>query len=145
MEKNTRSFFHNLINTSHFSKDTMVKFGCIQIFDYLVPKKMDSEVSFLFEELRSHVDKSVDNEDFIYSVFYLCRKDINVLRQEFSVWNSQNQIFDHYFDKEIILEMLRSKEYYNPISGEHLNESEFEEQIVTFFSPTNYFLEKKNG
>lgn len=144
MSKLNRSYFHKLINTSHFSKDTMVKDGCIQLLDFLVPKSMDSESSFHFEDLRSHVHESVDNEDFIYSVFYLCRKDINVLRQEFSVWNSQNLTYDHHHDKTSIFEMLRTKNFYNPISGEDLEESQFEEEILTFFIPTIFFLEKKN-
>lgn len=145
MNKVYESYFYSLINSRHFSKDTMVKDGCIQLLEFLVASNIDCESSFHFEDLRRHVNDSVDDEDFIYSVFYLCRKDIKVLQQEFSVWNSSNQIYDHFLNKDCIFEMLRTKEFYNPISGDELEESGFEEEILTFFTPTRFFLEMKNG
>ncbi len=144
MKEMNKCYFYNLINCNHFSKDTMVKAGCTQLLNFLITKKLDSESSFYFEDLRPHVDESVDNEDFIYSVFYLCRKDINVLQQEFSVWNDVSEIYDHYMDKDVILKMLKDKNFFNPISGEDLNESQFEEEILTFFVPTRFFLEMKD-
>lgn len=144
MNEMNECYFYNLINRNHFSKDTMVKAGCIQLLDFFITTKLDCESSFYFEDLRSHVDNSVDSEDFIYSVFYLCRKDINILQQEFSVWNNSNGIYDHYIEKNIILDMLRDKKFYNPISGDDLNESQFEDEILTFFVPTKFFLEMKS-
>lgn len=138
-----KCYFYNLINRNHFSKDTMVKVGCTQLLDFLFTVNLDCESSFHFEDLRSHVDEAVDDEDFIYSVFYLCRKDINILQQEFSVWNNSNGIYDHFLEKNLILEMLRDRTFYNPISGEDLNESQFAEEILTFFTPTKHFLEMK--
>lgn len=40
--------------------------------------------------------------------------------------------------------MLRDKKFYNPISGDDLNESQFEEEILTFLFPTKFFLEMKS-
>lgn len=143
MKEMNKCYFYNLINRNHFSKDTMVKVGCTQLLDFLFTVNLDCESSFHFEDLRSHVDEAVDDEDFIYSVFYLCRKDINILQQEFSVWNNSNGIYDHFLEKNLILEMLRDRTFYNPISGEDLNESQFAEEILTFFTPTKHFLEMK--
>lgn len=144
MNEINKSYFYNLINHNHFSKDTMVKVGCTQLLDFLTEANLDCESSFHFEDLRHFVDKSVDDEDFIYSVFYLCRKDTNILQQEFSVWNNSNETYDHFHEKNIIFKMLKDRDFFNPVSGECLNEAQFEEQILTFFIPTTFFLEMKD-
>ncbi|MCE6006026.1 hypothetical protein [Acinetobacter soli] len=145
MNTTSKSYFHNLISHSRFSKDTDVQQGCLELLDYLIEKSnLDLETSFHFDELRHCVSSQIDDEDFIYSVFYLTRSNINVLKQEFSAWKEIEQDYVFVEDKTIILEMLRDKEYANPFSGDSLSPEEFEEQVVTFFTPTYHFLEMKN-
>jgi len=145
MNSLSKSYFHNLILHSRFSTDTDVKQGCLELLDYLTEESsLDLETSFYFEELRQHVSKEIDDEDFIYSVFYLTRPDVNVLKQEFSAWKPIINDFALVEDKTYILEMLRDQEYANPFSGDDLSSQEFEEQVLTFFTPTTYFLEKKD-
>jgi len=144
MKELSKSYFYRLISKHHFSKDTMVKDGCIQILEYLLSKDVDVESSFYFEDLRKHIHKDIDNEDFIYSVFFLCRKDMNVLQQEFTVWNNENSSFEHYLDKNHIYEILKSQDFCNPISGESLKATDFENEVLTFFCPTRFFVENKS-
>lgn len=145
MNNISKSYFHNLILHSRFSNDTDVKKSCLELLDYLVEKdNLDLETSFHFEELRQYVSPQVDDEDFIYSVFYLTRPNINVLKQEFSAWKESVHDFVFIEDRAFILDMLRDKEYTNPFSGEELSPEDFEEQVITFFIPTSHFLEKKN-
>ena len=142
----SKSYFHNLILHSRFSSDTDVKQSCLELLDYLIERRsLDLETSFHFEELRNYVSPKIDDEDFIYSVFYLTRPGINVLKQEFSAWKEVVNDYVFVEEKIIILEMLRDKEYANPFSGQELRPEEFEEQVITFFTPTSHFLEKKNA
>lgn len=144
MKTNTNRYFHNLILKRRFSKDTNVKASCLELLDFFVSlQNLDIEYSYHFDDLRKHVSKEIDDEDFIYSVFYLTQPEINVLQQRFSAWRDIEESFI-VVDSEHVLEMLRTKSFYNPHSGEPLSEEEFSEQVITFFTPTNYFVEKKN-
>jgi len=145
MNIQSRSYFHTLIINTKFSTDTDVKKGCLELLDFLIEQpSLDLETSFYFEELRKHVSLEIEDDDFIYSVFYLARPEVNILKQEFSAWKESVHDFVLVEDKNFILEMLRDKEYVNPFSGEELSSEEFEEQVLTFFTPTSYFLDKRN-
>jgi len=145
MVKPRDGYFYQIINKNRFSKDTDVREGCLQILDFLTTYEsaLDVEHSFYFEDLRQHVHPDINNSDFIYAVFYLTRPNIQVLSQEFSVWDERISDYVHYHNKQIISEILRDKEYVNPLSGEPLSQEDFEEQVLTFFTPTAYFLEKR--
>lgn len=146
MNNVSKSYFHDLILHSRFSSDTDVKKSCLELLDYLLKKdNLDLEMSFNFEELRRHVSPQIDNEDFIYSVFYLTRPTVNVLKQEFSAWKESVQDFVFVEDRAFILDVLRDKEYTNPFSGKELSPEDFEDQVITFFVPTPHFLENKNA
>ncbi|HEN9589687.1 hypothetical protein R4463_07795 [Acinetobacter baumannii] len=145
MNIQSKSYFHTLITNTRFSIDTDVKQGCLELLDFLIEyPSLDLETSFYFDELRKHVSLEVEDDDFIYSVFYLARPEINILKQEFSAWKESVHDFVLFEDKNFILEMLRDKNYVNPFSGEDLSSEEFEEQVLTFFTPTSYFLEMRN-
>lgn len=143
MSTNRDSYFHKLILSNRFSKDTDVKEGCLQILDFLMTRPFDDESSFYFEDLRSHVDSEIDNRDFIYSVFYLTRPTIEVLSQKFSVWDARLSDYIFYENAQAIREMIRDKVYVNPISGDDLTPEEFENEILTFFTPTANFIVRR--
>ncbi|WP_312050160.1 hypothetical protein [Acinetobacter courvalinii] len=139
-----QSYFHSLISKRRFSKDTDVRASCIQLLNFLVSvENLDIEYSYSLDDLRDQVSLEIDDEDFIYSVFYLTNPEVNVLKQGFYAWRDIEENFVPV-NSEDVIEMLNSKNYYNPHSGEALSEEDFLDQIVTFFSPTTYFLEKRN-
>lgn len=135
---------HNMILLRRFSKETRVKESCIQIIDYLVSVVDDQESSFHFQEMRENVDSSINDEDFITSVFYLTRFDFKLLDQRFSAFSRIDQRFIE-IDKNLVLNMLKTRDFYNPFSGDDLSEEEFSNQILTYFVVTQFFLDYKNG
>ncbi|ATZ65457.1 hypothetical protein [Acinetobacter bereziniae] len=143
MELERDSYYYKLINSNRFSRDTDVKEGCLQLLDFLMLDNLDNESSFYFDDLRKHVEETIDNRDFIYSVFYLTRPEIDVLVQKFSVWDDRVSDYVLYENDIYIRELLRDKYLINPISGIELTPEEFEEQILTFFSPTDKFMERR--
>ncbi|NUG13300.1 hypothetical protein HUN13_17120, partial [Acinetobacter seifertii] len=80
------SYFHKLIRSRKFSEYSDIKLSCLFILDYLIVAGIDLEITFSFDQLREKVDSGISNEDFISSVFYLTREDINILEQGFSAW-----------------------------------------------------------
>lgn len=137
------NYFYKLIENRQFSDLTDVKKCCLLLVKYLLIVARDLEVSFHFEELRDVIDFSINEEDFITSVYYLTRPDILILEQGFSAWRD---IEDRYIpiDAKIVLTILSTHNYHHPITGEELSREEFNDQIIPYFSATQYFLDHKN-
>ncbi len=137
------SFFHKKIFNQKFSELSNVKTSCFLILDYLLIAGRDLEVSFSFDQLRENVDKSISDEDFICSVFYLTRDDIQILEQGYSAWKA---VEDRYVEvkKDKVIRMINSKVYSHPYTGEELSERQFYAEIIPFFAVTQYFLDHKN-
>lgn len=137
-----KKYYKNLIFNSRFSKETRVKEGCLLIIDFLFSKKnLDCKTSFYFEDLRKVIPNDFDDEDFITSVFYLTRKHIAILEQNFSAFDEKNGSYTSMPEfKNDVIEMIKNKNYYNPISRDDLTIEQFGEQILTYFNPTTKFI-----
>ena len=126
-------------NLDHF--DTEVAEVCYAIIDYVsVGPTKKSHLSFL--DLY-RVSPKVDEEIFYDAVFYLTRKNINVLTQEFEALDHKYG-FKQVPDKEQILEDMRNEKFFNPFIGELLTEQEFGEQVLSYFTPSCEFVRKLN-
>lgn len=126
-------------NLDHF--DTEVVEVCYAIIDYVsVGPTKKSHLSFI--DLY-RVSPKVDEEIFYDAVFYLTRKNINVLTQEFEALDPKYG-FKQVPDKEQILEDMRNEKFFNPFTGELLTEQEFGEQVLSYFTPSCEFVRKLN-
>lgn len=126
-------------NLDHFNTE-MVEV-CYAIIDYVsVGPAKKSHLSFI--DLY-RISPKVDEEIFYDAVFYLTRKNINVLTQEFEALDPKYG-FKQVPDKEQILEDMRNEEFFNPFTGELLTEQEFGVQVLSYFSPSCEFVRKLN-
>jgi len=137
------NYFYKTLEIRNFSEFPDVKISCFLILDYLMLAGRDKEVTFYFDELREKVDKTISDNDFILSVFYLTRSDVQVLEQSFSAWHSVSG-FRKKVKKELINKMIKSKEFSHPFSGELLTEEEFYDAVIPYFFVTQFFLDHKN-
>lgn len=137
------NYFYKVIESRSFSEFPDVKSSCLSILDYLMIAGRDQEVTFYFDELREKVDGRVNDNDFILSVFYLTRSDVQVLEQSFSAWHSLSG-FRKKVKKELVNKMIKSKEFSHPFSGEQLTEKEFYDAVIPYFIVTQFFLDHKN-
>lgn len=137
------NYFYKILESRNFSEFPDVKSSCLLILDYLMLAGRDQEVTFYFDELREKVDKAVSDNDFILSVFYLTRSDVQVLEQSFSAWHSVSG-FRKKVRKDLVKNMIKSKEFSHPFSGEPLTEEEFHDAVIPYFFVTQFFLEHKN-
>lgn len=137
------NYFYRIIESRNFSEFPDVKSSCLLILDHLMLAGRDQEVTFYFEEFREKVDKAVSDNDFILSVFYLTRSDVQVLEQSFSAWDSKIG-FRKRVRKELVNKMMKSKEFTHPFSGDPLTEEEFYDAVVPYFVVTQFFLDHKN-
>ncbi|MDC5278144.1 hypothetical protein OHX04_04825 [Acinetobacter baumannii] len=128
------------IKTNHHVEDDMASV-CYAIIDYVsIKPSQKSHLSFL--DLY-RISPKVDEEVFYDAVFYLTRKYINVLVQEFEALDLQG-FFSQVPDREQILEDMRNEEFFNPFSGKPLTEEEFGQEVLTYFTPSPYFMEMFN-
>ena len=84
------------------------------------------------------MSNEISNNDFILIVFYLCQPNIEILQQRFSAFNpnsSQYEDLEDLDDVQIqhLIDMLKSKYYQNPITGENLTQQQFSDQVITYF------------
>lgn len=127
-------------NLSHVSMD-MVQV-CLAIIDY-VSVGPSRKPHLTFHDLY-RVSPKVDEDIFYNAVFYLTKKNIDVLEQQFEAISPRTHSFQYVIDKEELIEGMRNGELYNPFIGNPLSEEEFGKQVLTYFSPSKYFVEKIN-
>jgi len=137
------SYFHQVIRNRRFSEYSDIKLSCLFILDYLIIAGIDLEVTFSFDELREKVDSGISSEDFISSVFYLTREDINILEQGFSAWREiEGRYVPIKFEK--VNKMIISRNFSHPFTGEELSEQQFYNLVLPYFGVTKNFLDHKN-
>lgn len=117
---------------------------CLKVIDYIsiAPElKVDFSLSQIYDSINSISDEDV----FYNSIFYLTRKNINILTQKFKVLDAnKNEYIPYTIDTEF-LRALSERDFYNPITGDELSEKEFSEQVLTYFAPSDGFKEKINA
>lgn len=124
------------IKTNRHVKEDMANV-CYAIIDYVAIKpSQKTHLSFL--DLY-RISPNVDEDIFYDAVFFLTKKPINVLFQEFEALNLRGE-FQQVPDREQILEDMRNEEFYNPFSGKLLTEEEFGLEVLTYFTPSPYFV-----
>ena len=137
------SYFHQVIKSRRFSEYSDIKLSCLLLLDYLIIAGRDLEVTFSFDELREKVDSRVSNEDFVSSVFYLTREDIDILEQGFSAWREvEARYVPVKFEK--VNKMIISNNFSHPFTGEELSEQQFYDLVLPYFGVTQNFLDHKN-
>lgn len=91
------------------------------------------------------VSPKVDEEVFYEAVFYLTKRSINVLEQQFEALEPRTHSFQPIPNREEFIEDMRDGELYNPFIGDLLNEKVFGEQVIMYFSPSKEFMESVRG
>ncbi|EPL5038542.1 hypothetical protein LT163_001557, partial [Acinetobacter baumannii] len=93
--------------------------ACLNLVDYvsIAPLK---KMHLTFVDLYKHVDQSISEDIFYNAVFYLTKKNINVLTQKFEAYNSAIDRYEAILESEDIKEILdsiASGEYVHPLNG----------------------------
>lgn len=126
-------------------KEKWIENGCLEIIDYISSANqhcngnlIDNSIlsrKFCFDDFRKSVSNEISNNDFILIVFYLCQPNIEILQQRFSAFNPNLSQYEDLDDVQIqhLIDMLQSKCYKNPITGENLTQQQFSEQVITYF------------
>lgn len=122
-------------------KEKWIETGCLEIIDYISlenQKNNDNSIlsrKFSFDDFRKSVSNEISNNDFILIVFYLCQPNIEILKQRFSALNPNSNQYEDLDDVQIrrLIDMLQSKCYHNPITGENLTQQQFAHQVITYF------------
>lgn len=127
-------------NLSHIDKD-MAKV-CLAIIEH-VSVGPSKKPHLTFVDLY-RVSPKVDEEVFYKAVFYLTKRSINVLEQQFEAFEPRTHSFQSITNREDFIEDMRNGELYNPFIGDLLSEEEFGKQVITYFSPSKCFVEKIN-
>ncbi|MDO5770133.1 MAG: hypothetical protein Q4P13_11570 [Psychrobacter sp.] len=91
------------------------------------------------------ISPKVDENIFYEAVFFLTRNNINVLDQQFQALNPRTKEFQPVPNRNELIESMRDGEFYNPFVGELLDEEGFGKQVLTYFSPSKYFMERLDG
>ncbi|MEN8549774.1 hypothetical protein ABFW07_10210 [Acinetobacter soli] len=113
---------------------------CFKLFDYIA-NDPTRKMHLTFIDLYNVV--SPVNENLFYScVFFLTRKDIDVLTQKFEAWNNNRSRWQVVPDLNEIIIAISEKDYFNPFSGDPLDEVSFSKQVVTFFSPSETIIQR---
>ncbi|EOQ71212.1 hypothetical protein [Acinetobacter pittii] len=118
--------------------------ACLNLIDYVsvAPSK---KTHLTFVDLYKHVDQSTSEDIFYSAVFHLTKNNINVLTQKFEAYNSVIDRYEAIIDVEDIREILNSiasGAYIHPLNGEILSAEDFNQQVLTYFSPSDFFVSK---
>lgn len=121
--------------------------ACLEMIDYvsIAPAKKGH---LTFVDLYKHVDPSTSEDIFYSAVFYLTKNNVNVLTQKYEAYNSLFNRFEAVADLEDIREILdsiASGEYIHPLSGDILTAEEFNQQVLTYFAPSQLFVSNLNA
>lgn len=85
------------------------------------------------------ISPPVSDDTFYQAVFLLTRQPYNILTQNFEALHPTGG-YRVVPNKNDIIEDMKNNEFYNPFTGQELSESEFGEQVLTFFSPSDELM-----
>lgn len=85
------------------------------------------------------ISPQVNEESFYEAVFLLTRHPYNILTQNFEALHPRGG-YQIVPDREDIIDAMKSNDFFNPFTGEELNEDEFGKQVLMFFSPSEELL-----
>lgn len=116
--------------------------ACLKMIDYvsIAPSKKGH---LTFVDLYKHVDPSTSEDIFYSAVFFLTKNNVNVLTQKYEAYNSLINRFEAVSDLDDVREILdsvASGEYIHPLNGDVLTAEEFNQQVLTYFSPSSLFV-----
>lgn len=116
--------------------------ACLKMIDYvsIAPSKKGH---LTFVDLYKHVDPSTSEDIFYSAVFFLTKNNVNVLTQKYEAYNSLINRFEAVSDLDDVREILdsvASGEYIHPLNGYVLTAEEFNQQVLTYFSPSSVFV-----
>lgn len=116
--------------------------ACLKMIEYVsIAPSRKGHLTFV--DLYKHVDPSTSEDIFYSAVFFLTKNNINVLTQKFEAYNSLINRFEIVADVDdvnCILDCIATGEYINPLNGDVLTAEEFNQQVLTFFSPSKLFV-----
>lgn len=116
--------------------------ACLKMIDYvsIAPSKKGH---LTFVDLYKHVDPSTSEDIFYSAVFFLTKNNVNVLTQKYEAYNSLINRFEAISDLDDVREILdsvASGKYIHPLNGYVLTAEEFNQQVLTYFSPSSVFV-----
>lgn len=121
--------------------------ACLKLIDYVsIAPSRKGHLTFV--DLYKHVDPSTSEDIFYSAVFFLTKNNVNVLIQKYEVYNSLIDRFEAVSDLDDVREILdsiASGEYIHPLNGDVLTAEEFNQQILTYFSPSQLFVSNLNA
>ncbi|WP_289338222.1 hypothetical protein [Acinetobacter baumannii] len=134
----------NKLETQLEDVSTEMLSACLNLIDYvsIAPTK---KTHLTFIDLYKQVDHSISEDIFYSAVFHLTKKNINVLTQKFEAYNSVIDRYETIIDDDDIREILKSiasGDYIHPLSGQILTAEDFNQQVLTYFSPSDFFVSK---
>ena len=116
--------------------------ACLEMIDYIsIAPSKKSHLTFV--DLYKHVDPSISEDIFYSAVFFLTKNNVNVLTQKYEAYNSLINRFEAVSDIDDVREILdsvASGEYTHPLNGYVLTAEEFNQQVLTYFSPSSVFV-----
>lgn len=143
------NYFYKTLQQHRFSQDTDTGAVALTLLKWLIGcDELTPETELRFESMAEQVPDHICDTDFIHGVFFLVRKlpVDSVLRQRFKVWNVDKHGWDEVTVHDVLPYLQQdTTSYSHPITKVPLTREQFEEQVVTFFSPTIEFLESKNS
>lgn len=116
-----------------------MRFVCCFIIDYIFINSTNIESKLKFDFLYHLLTYIPDENVFYESVFYLTRFPIKLLDQKFEALDVHKNEYIEIFDKEQILDMMRSEKYYNPIDNREITLKEFSNEVLTYFTVSNKY------
>lgn len=137
-----REYLKETVFNSGFTENEHIKELALAIADFLCRrKKLDSETSFSFEEMKAAVPDA-DYADFVQAVMLLCADDVRLLaRRYFAVHPVTGRHEDVSECAGDIDEMIESDSFYHPLSGENISREAFERYVSLLFVPTRKLLD----
>lgn len=121
--------------------------ACLKLIDYVsIAPSRKGHLTFV--DLYKQVDPSTSEDIFYSAVFFLTKNNVNVLTQKYEVYNSLINRFEAVSDLDDVREILdsiASGEYIHPLNGDVLTAEEFNQQILTYFSPSQLFVSNLNA
>ena len=121
--------------------------ACLKMIDYVsIAPSRKGHLTFV--DLYKHVDPSIPEDIFYSAVFFLTKNNVNDLTQKYAAYHSLINRFETVSDVEDVSEILdsiASGEYIHPLNGNVLTAEEFNQQVLTYFSPSQFFVSNLNA
>lgn len=143
MVMHENNIFYKTILSRSFSVHTRTGESILHVLEHLISRSdLELDTKITLDELRKIVPSDIPDDDFIHSVFYLTRSEKNVqaLRQIIEAFDEYSKTPVEISPRQFI-ESIRDGKYIHPLSSKPLTAEQYQVQVLTFFKPTQEFLD----